>query len=132
SKGISPKEELQLYLKGSLSTNMYPAIAKMANISNIWDLCDKDENETGSSFMVETTEFFVPLKGLIDNAQEIKKAQEELNHLKGFLKSVNCKLSNEKFVANAPKQVVEIEKKKRADATTKIEKLNLLIKELTK
>lgn len=132
SKGISPKEELQLYLKGSLSTNMYPAIVKMANISNIWDLCDKDENETGSSFMVETTEFFVPLKGLIDNAQEIKKAQEELNHLKGFLKSVNCKLSNEKFVANAPKQVVEIEKKKRADATTKIEKLNLLIKELTK
>lgn len=132
SKGISPKEELQLFVKGSLDTIMYPAVVKMANISDIWDLSQKGEKDTGSSFMVDTTEFFVPLAGLTDSAQEIKKAQDELKHLAGFLKSVNAKLSNEKFVANAPKQVLEIELKKQSDAMTKIEKLNQLINELSK
>jgi len=132
SKGISPKEELQLFVKGSLSQQMYPVVVKMANIGNILDLSQKDENDTGSSFMIDTTEFFVPLKGLTDIAQEIGKAQDELRHLEGFLKSVNAKLSNDKFMANAPQQVVQIETKKRTDAMTKIEKLNLLIAELSK
>lgn len=132
SKGISPKEELNLFLKGSLSEHLYPVILKMANIGEIFDLSEKDVNDTGASFMVDTIEFFVPLKGYTDVAQEIKKAQDELKHLEGFLKSVNAKLSNEKFMANAPRKVVHIETKKRTDAMTKIEKLNQLIEELSK
>lgn len=132
SKGISPKEALQLFVLGSLSDLLYPVVVKMANISNILDLSQKDESDTGSSFMVDTTEFFIPLEGLTDTAQEIKKAQDELKHLEGFLNSLNAKLSNDKFLANAPRKVVHTEIKKRTDTLTKIEKLNQLILDLSK
>lgn len=132
SKGISPKEQLQLFVKGSLNEQLYPVIVKMANIGTILEMSQKSEADTGSSFMVETTEFFVPLEGLTDIAQEIQKAKEEIKHLEGFLNSVNAKLSNDKFMANAPRKVVHIETKKRTDAMTKIEKLNQLIVDLSK
>jgi valyl-tRNA synthetase len=73
--------------------------------------------------MVGTTEFAILLEGLVDMAAEAEKAKAEIARLEGFLKGIEKKLSNEKFVANAPAAVVEMEKKKKADAETKIQKL---------
>jgi valyl-tRNA synthetase len=73
--------------------------------------------------MVGTTEFAILLEGLVDMAAEAEKAKAEIQRLEGFLKGIEKKLSNEKFVANAPAVVVEMEKKKKADAETKIQKL---------
>jgi valyl-tRNA synthetase len=132
SKGISPKEELTLFVKGDLSPDMYCIVKRMANISNVCDISLKEEGMSGASFMSETTEFFVPLAGLTDVNEELKKIESELKHLEGFLKSVNSKLSNEKFISSAPPAVVENELKKRSDAGIKIEKLNQLKQELKK
>ena len=70
----------------------------------------------GGTFRVGTTEFFIPLEGKIDVAAEREKLEEELRYAQGFLQSVEKKLSNERFVNNAPEQVVATEKKKAADA----------------
>lgn len=87
---------------------------------------------SGSSFMVGTTEFFVPLGNLVNKEEEIAKIEAELKHLEGFLTSVMKKLSNEKFVSSAPKAVVDMENKKKSDAETKIAKLNQLKEDLLK
>jgi valyl-tRNA synthetase len=73
------------------------------------------------SFMVKSNEYFVPLSDSIDVEAEIEKLQKELDYTKGFLKIVEGKLSNDKFVQNAPQQLVDNEKNKLADAKTKIE-----------
>lgn len=132
SKGISPKEGLQLFVKGDLDHSLYGVIQKMANIVAIDDIANKINAINGITFISYTTEFFVPLEGLTNAADEIKKAEAELAHLQGFLKSVNTKLSNTRFVESAPPQVVEMEKKKRSDAESKMAKLQQLISDLTK
>ncbi len=132
SKGISPKENLNLHVKGNLDAELYTTVRKMANIANIYLFSQSSDLVNGASFMSGTTEFFVPLEGLTDISEEIKKAEAELDHLHGFLKSVNAKLKNEKFVANAPGQVVEMERKKQCDAKTKITALEKLIQDLKK
>ena len=71
-------------------------------------------------FRVRSNEYFVPISGTIDIAAEIQKINEELDYTRGFLKSVQKKLSNERFVNNAPPQVVELERKKASDAEAKI------------
>ncbi len=75
------------------------------------------------TFRVKSNEYFVPIQGSVDVASEIAKLTEELNYTEGFLRSVQKKLSNERFVAGAPVQVVATEKKKEADALAKIETL---------
>jgi valyl-tRNA synthetase len=80
--------------------------------------------------MVKSNEYFIPLGDNIDVAAEIEKLQKELDYTKGFLKSVEGKLSNERFVNNAPEQVVVNEKNKMADAKSKIEILATKIKDL--
>lgn len=132
SKGISPKESLNLYVKGELQGYLHSTISKMANIGAIEEFENRDALPSGLSFIALTTEFFVPLEGLTDKAEELKKAEAELVRYKGFLASVNAKLSNQKFVANAPSQVVELEKKKAEDAQIKIDTLETLIKQLSK
>jgi valyl-tRNA synthetase len=132
SKGISPKEGLKLFVKGDLDHSLYGVIQKMANIVDIDDLANKSISLNGITFMAYTTEFFVPLEGLTNTAEEIKKAEAELAHLQGFLKSVNAKLSNSRFIESAPAKVVEMEKKKRSDAESKMAKLQQLISDLTK
>lgn len=118
-KNIAPKEVLNLEVTGD---NPYVAfnavICKMANIDMIKIVAQKTEGT--ASFMVGTTEYAVPLGNLVDVEAEIAKQEAELKHLEGFLAGVRKKLSNERFVANAPAAVVELERKKQADAESKI------------
>ena len=118
-KNIAPKEPLTLEVVGKNPVEALEGlIVKMANLSALTVVSEKGEGS--SAFMVETTEFAVPLGKLIDTEAEIQKMEAELKHLEGFLMGVKKKLSNERFVANAPAQVVELERKKQSDAETKI------------
>ena len=90
------------------------------------------KSEGTVSIMVGTTEFALRMGDLIDVEAEIAKIKAEITRLEGFLKGVNAKLSNERFVANAPAAVVEIERKKQSDATQKIATLNETLQSLTK
>lgn len=129
SKNISPKEPLELFVKGALSSQMHQIFIKMGNISSVREYGEvKPDN--GVSFLVNTTEFTVPVGDLVNKEEELKKVEEEIKYYKGFLEQVEKKLSNEKFVNSAPKQVVEMEYKKRSDATSKLEALNIRKKEL--
>ena len=102
----------------------------MCNLSAI-DIVDA-KAEGASNFMVGTTEYAVPLGNLIDAAAEIARMEKELAAKEGFLKGVLAKLNNERFVANAPAQVVELERKKQSDAETKIAALTESIAKLKK
>ena len=130
-KNIAPKEKLTLQAMGSDIEGLYAAaIIKMANLETIDKVSEKDS--TASTFMVDTDEFAVPLGNLINIEEEIAKTESQLAHLQGFLQGVMKKLSNEKFVANAPEAVVAMERKKQADAEEKIAALNLSLQELKK
>lgn len=122
-KGISPKESLALTVVGDYDESMSSVFVKLANISKIDHKASIDDSEAGVSFMSGTLKVFVPLSGLVDEAEEIGKLEAELNYLEGFLKSVRAKLANERFVAHAPEAVVAAERKKESDATTKIESI---------
>lgn len=131
SKNIAQKEVLDLQVVGGNPIRSHESlVVKMANISAISVVDTKSEG--ASSFMVGTTEFAVLLGSLIDVEAEIEKAEAELKHLKGFLIGVEKKLSNERFVANAPAAVVELERKKKADAETKIAALEMTLASLKK
>ncbi len=128
-KNIAPKEPLPLQVVGNNpSASLSDLITKMANLSEIAIVTAKDD--TASAFLIGTTEFAVPLGNLIDTEAEIQKMEAEVKRLQGFLVGVQKKLSNERFVANAPAQVVELEKKKQADAETKIAALTESIAKL--
>ena len=100
----------------------------MASLSDIHIVAAKSDGT--STFLVGTTEYAVQLGNLIDTDAEIQKMEAELKHLQGFLAGVLKKLSNERFVNNAPAQVVELERKKQADAETKIAALTENISKL--
>jgi len=122
-KNIAMKESLELSImnteKSSKDWNV--VISKLTNVSSIAYV---DAAVDGAlSFRVKSNEYFIPISGALDIEAEIKKIQEELNYTKGFLQSVQKKLSNERFVNNAPEQVIAIERKKQADAEVKIETL---------
>ena len=118
SKGLSPKEVLHLSVKGYHPTAFDGIIRKLANVDPIVEVSEKVEGTI--SFLVGTTECFVPMSKNIDKNAELAKLQEELKYTEGFLNSVLKKLSNEKFVNGAPAKVVEVERKKQADAESKI------------
>ena len=120
-KNIAFKNSIDVFvLNNEKSTSAYDSIiTKMGNIANY---AYTESNVEGAlSFRVQANEYFIPVQGAIDVAAEVEKLSEELNYLQGFLKSVEKKLSNERFVANAPEKVVAIEKQKQADALAKIE-----------
>ncbi len=118
-KNIAQKESLNLEVVGTHDVAVYNAIiAKMGNLEAI-NVVEAKSDGT-SSFMVGTTEYAVPLGSLIDVEAEVAKLQAELTYLEGFLSSVMKKLSNERFVSNAPEAVVAAERKKQADAESKI------------
>ena len=131
SKNISPREVLHLQVVGTNPIAAMDAIVcKMAGVDAVEVLAAKSEG--ASAFMVGTTEYAVPLGDLIDVEAEIAKAEAELKHLEGFLAGVEKKLSNERFVANAPAAVVELERKKQSDAQSKIATLRETLAALRK
>ena len=118
-KNIAPKEKLTLQVVGSTIGGRYgAAIIKMANLEEIVEVNEKDS--MASAFMVGTREYAVPLGNMIDIDAEIEKQEAQLKHLEGFLAGVMKKLSNERFVQNAPEQVVALERKKQSDSEEKI------------
>lgn len=131
TKNISPRETLDLQVIGTDPVPAYDCIiVKMANVSGV--TATENKGEGVSSFMVGTTEYAVPLGGLIDVEAELAKAEAELKHLEGFLNGVKKKLQNERFVNNAPTAVVELERKKQSDAESKIATLKETIASLKK
>lgn len=124
SKNIAQKEPLEMMVnKGSkgFSEEMLPIVEKLGNISSIKMV--SEEVKGAISFSVKTSAYYIDLGSNIDIAEEIKKLEEELTYTQGFLNSVMKKLSNERFVSGAPANVVEIERKKQADAESKIQNL---------
>lgn len=129
-KNIANKESLELEVLGEYDTAYNSVIAKMGNLSAINAVAEKSGGAV--TFMVGTTEFAIPLGNNIDVEAELEKLAEELKYLKGFLVSVEKKLSNEKFVANAKPEIVENERKKQADAESKIHTIEETIQALKK
>ena len=118
-RNIAPKETLELCAISQNNYNQYNGIiAKMADLNNISITQDKPAD--CAQFMVGTDEFAVPIGDLIDYVAEIEKQEAQLKHLEGFLNGIKKKLSNEKFVANAPENVVALERKKQSDSEEKI------------
>jgi len=120
SKNLSPRESLDLKIKGAFPSEVIPIVVKLANVT-----VGNAEGDLASAqrFMVRTVEMFVPLTGLINVEEEIAKLETELAYQQKFLDSVRKKLSNERFVANAPEAVVAVERKKEADSLSKIESI---------
>lgn len=118
-KNIPNKDALKLQAVSENKFNAYDSIVlKMANLESIDVVAEKDS--TAAAFMVGTLEYAVPLGDMIDVDAEIEKQEAQLKHLEGFLAGVMKKLSNERFVANAPEAVVALERKKQSDSEEKI------------
>ena len=122
-KNISFKETIELSVSNNenLSSVYDSVIMKLGNVSKMNSVTNSVEGAL--TFRVQSNEYFIPISGAINIEEEIKKLNDELQYTEGFLKSVQSKLSNERFVNNAPAQVIDIERKKEADALAKIETL---------
>ena len=130
-KNIAQKEPLELQVVGENPVAAFDAvIIKMCNLSAVTAVEAKADG--AAAFMVGTTEFAVPLGNMIDVEAEIARMEAELKHKEGFLQGVLKKLSNEKFVNNAPAAVIEMERKKQADAESIINSLKESIAALKK
>jgi len=131
-KNIPPRELLQLLVRssenGKYHSGTEPVIKKLANLSEISKVTEDPGNSV--SFIVKNVEYFVPVGDMVDSEEEIAKLQLELEYTKGFLTSVRKKLSNDRFVQNAPEQVVKKERQKMADAEIKIGVLKAQIEKL--
>jgi valyl-tRNA synthetase len=125
SKQILRKVQVPLAIKtnGEINYGKYePILNKLGNLSELTYVSDKIAG--AANFMVSTDEFFIPLTETIDPLEEIKRLKTEKDYLIGFLNSVNSKLNNERFMANAKKEVIDFELKKKADAEAKLRILN--------
>ena len=132
NKDIPNREKIELLIrsdKKSFSTEFLPVLSKLCNLSAVNFVSDKQEGATG--FMVGTIEYFIPLTGKLDVKGEILKIKDELEYNRGFLSSVMKKLGNERFVQNAPANVIELERKKKSDAESKIKSLEEVLKGLS-
>jgi valyl-tRNA synthetase len=125
AKGISPKEALKLQVRTEAYSDLEtfkPIITKLSNLSEVSTVVERPSN--GFTILVASTEFFIVVEHQIDAAKEREEILKELEYQKGFIASVDKKLSNEKFVANAKPEVVAIERKKKADAEARIKALD--------
>ncbi len=131
-KNISPKEVLELKVRSSSGavyhSHLEPAIKKLANLGAVNVI--SEEVDGAVSFIVKNVEYFVPVGDMVNVEEELAKLEEELRYTRGFLHSVEKKMSNERFVQNAPAAVVEKEKQKMADAQGKIGVLEAQIQKL--
>ena len=129
-KNIPNKEALELQVLGEHNDHFNAVIAKMCNLSSI--IRTEEKTAGSASFLVRTTEYAVPLGNMINVEEELAKLQDELKYQQGFLASVLKKLSNESFVSKAPAKVIEMERKKQADAESKIKSIEESIAALKK
>ena len=129
-KNIPFKDSIDLAVINNLglSSNFDEVIKKLCHVSNIENV--ETAPEGAFSFRVQTNEYFIPVLGNVNIEEEIAKIKSELNYTEGFLKSVQSKLTNERFVNNAPAAVIENERKKETDALAKIETLKAALKNL--
>jgi valyl-tRNA synthetase len=117
---LKPKETLKLSIETTNSAsykNISSVICKLGNLSAIDFVSEK---ATGITFVIGNNKFYLDAGNLIDATSQKAELQKELNYLEGFLKSVNAKLSNEKFVANAKPEILAIEQKKKSDAESRM------------
>ena len=128
SKNLSPREELVLEVAPSYADDMDAVLMKLANLTEIRR--SEEKSEGSICFVIGTDEFAVPMANLINAEEEIKKLEEDLEYQKKFLLGVEKKLSNENFVARAPEQVIALERKKRADAESRIQTIEQSLKQL--
>lgn len=130
-KNIANREQLALQiLKGDHDNSNDSVIVKLSNLTQIERVAEKDANS--ATFLVGTTEYAVPLGNNIDVEAELQKLEADLKYMQGFLRTVMGKLGNERFVNNAPENVVALERKKKADAESKIKSIEERIAELRK
>ena len=131
-KEVPLKEKLELFVRTGESFNdeFLPVLIKMCSLTDVKFVTSKKEG--AASFMIGTTEFYIPLGDRLDIEGELTKIQGELDYYRGFLDSVMKKLDNERFVSNAPANVIELERKKKSDAESKIKSLEERLKELEK
>ena len=133
NKDIPNKEKMELLILGDediYDKEFIPVINKLCNLSAVMFVSEKQEGT--ASFMIGTLEYYIPLAGKLDIGSEILKIQEDLNYNIGFLTNVMKKLNNERFVKNAPANVLELEIKKKSDAESKIKSLEEVLKSLKK
>ena len=128
SKNLSPREELVLEVAPSYANDMDAVLMKLANLTEIRR--SEEKSEGSISFVIGTDEFAVPMANLINAEEEIKKLEEDLEYQKKFLLGVEKTLSNENFVARAPEQVIALERKKKADAESRIQTIEQSLKQL--
>ncbi|MGM9817865.1 MAG: valine--tRNA ligase [Paludibacteraceae bacterium] len=130
ARNIPNKEALELHIASGSHNHAYDSIVlKMCNLTSI---SQGEKDATAASFMVRTTEYAIPLGNNINVEEEIAKAEAEIEYLTGFLASVMKKLGNEKFVANAKPEIVANERKKQADAESKLATLRATLAQLRK
>ena len=131
-KNISFKESIKLFVINNIeaSTSFDAVIKKMGNVEHLEYISEKIEGAL--TYRVKSNEYFIPMEGSINVESEIAKLTDELTYTEGFLKSIQAKLNNERFVNNAPEKVVASEKQKEADALAKIATLKNSLSSLTK
>ena len=120
-KNIPNKESLQLQIIGDHNADFDAVISKLCNLESLGKVAEKSPNAV--SFLSGTTEYAVPMGSLINAEDEIRKMEDEISYLEGFIQSVMKKLSNERFVQNAKPEIVDNERKKLSDAESKIASL---------
>ncbi len=131
-KNLPVRDKIELHIRaGSEYDNHFnPVLMKLCNLSDI--VLTEKKLDGAASFILKTVEYYVPLGSRLDIESELKKTSEELEYSRGFLNSVLVKLNNERFVSNAPANVLEMEQKKKADAQAKINSLEERLRELNK
>lgn len=133
---LSPNDDIDLLISAkdeesaeALRDNEW-IFRKLQSINNFEVAVDLDKPETSASSVIEGTELYIPLEGLIDLEKERERIEKEIDRLEGFLKQINGKLSNKGFVNNAPDEVVQREYDKKEDTLTNLQKLNEILEEL--
>ncbi|MDG1327953.1 MAG: valine--tRNA ligase [Flavobacteriaceae bacterium] len=131
-KNISFKEPIKLFVINNIeaSTSFDAVIKKMGNVEHLEYISEKMGGAL--TYRVKSNEYFIPMEGSVNVENEIEKLSHELTYTEGFLKSIQAKLTNERFVNNAPEKVVASEKQKEADALAKITTLKNSLSSLTK
>jgi valyl-tRNA synthetase len=121
-KNIPQKEAIQLMIRKTgeegADTSFDDVVMKLCGIDELTYVDEKQPDAV--SFVIKSTEFYIPLNIQADPEEESRKLQEELAYMRGFMVTVDKKLSNERFVTTAPRHVVELERKKKSDAEARI------------